>query len=205
MGRAWAKFMPRVKIFGVSLNPGPFTVKEHVLLTVMATVTNGVRTGFSTRSRNTKSLTFVLYSLPMLRTLLRTGFSTRSRNINSLTLILHSVQRVYYNQHPTFAYQWLIVMSTQLIGFSIGGIMRRFLVSPPSMIWPSNLVLCALFNTLHSQEYAGVGNRGGMSREVSRFPSRPSSHPPSPAYVHVVLTMAAEILCLRFCRDVLLV
>jgi OPT family oligopeptide transporter len=41
MGRAWARFMPRVKIFGVSLNPGPFTVKEHVLLTVMATVTNG--------------------------------------------------------------------------------------------------------------------------------------------------------------------
>jgi hypothetical protein len=41
MGRAWAKIMPRVKIFGVSLNPGPFTVKEHVLLTVMATVTNG--------------------------------------------------------------------------------------------------------------------------------------------------------------------
>jgi hypothetical protein len=41
MGRAWAKVMPRVKIFGVSLNPGPFTVKEHVLLTVMATVTNG--------------------------------------------------------------------------------------------------------------------------------------------------------------------
>jgi hypothetical protein len=41
LGRAWARFMPRVKIFGVSLNPGPFTVKEHVLLTVMATVTNG--------------------------------------------------------------------------------------------------------------------------------------------------------------------
>jgi hypothetical protein len=56
-------------------------------------------------------------------------------------------------------------MSTQLIGFSIGGIARRFLVAPPSMIWPANLVLCALFNTLHSQNYAGVGDRGGMSRE----------------------------------------
>ena len=30
--------MPNVKIFGVSLNPGPFTVKEHVLITIMATV-----------------------------------------------------------------------------------------------------------------------------------------------------------------------
>lgn len=33
------------------------------------------------------------------------------------------------------------------------------------MIWPANLVTCALFNTLHSQNYAGMGNRGGISRE----------------------------------------
>lgn len=33
------------------------------------------------------------------------------------------------------------------------------------MIWPYNLVTCALFNTLHSQNYAGIGNRGGISRE----------------------------------------
>lgn len=61
--------------------------------------------------------------------------------------------------------QWFVVMSTQLIGFSIGGVARRFLVSPPSMIWPANLVNCALFNTLHSQQYAGIGTRGGISRE----------------------------------------
>jgi hypothetical protein len=30
MGRAWAKVVPDWKIFGVSLNPGPFSVKEHV-------------------------------------------------------------------------------------------------------------------------------------------------------------------------------
>ena len=44
-----------------------------------------------------------------------------------------AVQRVYYNQNYNFLYQWMIVMSTQLIGFSIGGIGKRFLVSPPSM------------------------------------------------------------------------
>ncbi|KAH8117482.1 oligopeptide transporter [Phellopilus nigrolimitatus] len=109
-GRLWARFMPNVSIFGKPLNPGPYTVKEHVLSTIMAT-------------------------------------------------------RVYYNQTYSFGYQWLVVMSTQLIGFSIGGIARRFLVQPPSMIWPANLVNCALFNTLHQQNYAGVGNRGGMPRE----------------------------------------
>lgn len=55
-------------------------------------------------------------------------------------------------------------MSTQLIGFSIGGIAHRILVAPPSMIWPTNLVTCALFNTLHSQQYAGIGGRGGLTR-----------------------------------------
>lgn len=38
IGRLWARFLPNVKLFGVSLNPGPFNVKEHVLITIMATV-----------------------------------------------------------------------------------------------------------------------------------------------------------------------
>ncbi|KDQ52957.1 hypothetical protein JAAARDRAFT_61547 [Jaapia argillacea MUCL 33604] len=125
IGRAWAAYMPRWTVFGVSLNPGPFTVKEHVLITIMASV--GAGSAYATD--------------------------------------IVAVQRVYYNQIYNFSYQWFVVMSTQLIGFSIGGVARRFLVSPPSMIWPANLVLCALFNTLHSQQYAGIGNRGGISRE----------------------------------------
>ena len=32
----------------------------------------------------------------------------------------------------------------------MAGIMRKFLVWPAAMIWPSNLVSCALFRTLHS-------------------------------------------------------
>ncbi|PAV24301.1 OPT oligopeptide transporter [Pyrrhoderma noxium] len=124
-GRLWARFLPNVRIFGKELNPGPFTVKEHVLATIMATV--GASSAYATD--------------------------------------IIAVQRVYYNQTYNFSYQWLVVMSTQLIGFSIGGIARRFLVQPPSMIWPANLVNCALFNTLHQQQYAGVGNRGGISRE----------------------------------------
>ncbi|KAI0915805.1 hypothetical protein AcW1_003694 [Taiwanofungus camphoratus] len=125
VGRLWAKFVPRVKVFGLALNPGPFTVKEHVLVTIMAGVGSG------------------------------SAYATD----------IVAVQRVYYNQTYNFGYQWMVVMSTQLIGFSIGGILRRFLVQPPSMIWPANLVTCALFNTLHQQQYAGVGSRAGISRE----------------------------------------
>ncbi|KAJ6628838.1 OPT oligopeptide transporter [Mycena sp. CBHHK59/15] len=125
MGRLWAQVLPNVKIFGLELNPGPFSIKEHVLVTIMASV--GAGSAYATD--------------------------------------IVAVQRVYYNQTYNFSFQWLIVMSTQLIGFSIGGIARRFLVQPPSMIWPANLVTCALFNTLHSTDYASIGNRGGYSRE----------------------------------------
>ena len=55
-------------------------------------------------------------------------------------------------------------MSTQLIGFSIAGVFKRFVVAPPSMIWPANLLKAVLFNTLHGQETSGTQGRGGISR-----------------------------------------
>lgn len=125
IGRAWVRLMPMKTLFGIELNPGPFTIKEHVLVTIMASV--GAPTAYATD--------------------------------------IIAVQRVYYKQQWTFLYRWMLVMSTQLIGFSIGGIVRRFLVAPPSMIWPNTLVSCALFNTLHSQSYAGIGRHEGISRE----------------------------------------
>ena len=75
------------------MNPGPFTVKEHVLVTIMGTV--GAVSAYATD--------------------------------------IVAVQRVYYQQQNNFSYQWFIVMSTQMIGFSIGGVAKRFLVQPPSM------------------------------------------------------------------------
>ncbi|KAI6101091.1 OPT oligopeptide transporter protein-domain-containing protein [Pisolithus croceorrhizus] len=120
MGKLWARYIPRRRVFGVSLNPGPFSMKEHVLITIMASV--GAQSAYATD--------------------------------------IIAVQRV-----SGCTDQWFLVLSTQLIGFSAGGIARRFLVSPPSMIWPSSLVTCALFNTLHSQQYAGAGQLGGLSRE----------------------------------------
>ena len=53
VGRVWARIMPNVTVFGMPLNPGHFTVKEHVLATIMATVASGsayaVRLTFSVR------------------------------------------------------------------------------------------------------------------------------------------------------------
>lgn len=41
LGRLWYRVLPNVKIFGLEVNPGPFSIKEHVLVTIMATVGYG--------------------------------------------------------------------------------------------------------------------------------------------------------------------
>ena len=56
-------------------------------------------------------------------------------------------------------------MSTQLIGFSIGGTSKRFVVATPSMIWPETLTMAVLFNTLHGTETSSTQTCGGISRE----------------------------------------
>ena len=165
MGNLWARYVPKVSRFGISLNPGPFTVKEHVIITVMSGV--GDEAAYAV-------------SLAPLSGHPHTDFIQTN---------IIAVQRVFYNQRPTFACQflffffvspvrfiflvgflltksdqWLLVMSTQLIGFSIGGLCKRILVTPQSMIWPANLVMAALLNTLHSKETSGTHSCGGVSR-----------------------------------------
>ena len=54
-----------------------------------------------------------------------------------------------------------LMLATQLTGFGLAGICRRFLVWPASMIWPQNLVVCTLLNTLHAEDDE---NGQGMTR-----------------------------------------
>ncbi|KAF8257803.1 OPT oligopeptide transporter protein-domain-containing protein [Lactarius quietus] len=124
IGKLWARYVPNVTLFGVELNPGPFTIKEHVIITIMSSVAEGPA-----------------YATEVI-----------------------AVQKVLYNQSPSFAYQWLLVMSTQLIGLSICGICKRYLVDPPSMIWPATLVFVAMFNTMHSPDTSGTQGLGSISR-----------------------------------------
>lgn len=125
MGHAFARFLPttRFRTFGYvwSLNPGPFNIKEHVCITVMANVT-----------------AMGAYSTEVTLT-----------------------QQVFYGQKVPLSYQVLLAVSTQSIGFCLGGILRQFVVWPSSMIWPGALVNAALFNTLHK-------NYGKTDRHISR-------------------------------------
>ncbi|KAF9023394.1 OPT superfamily oligopeptide transporter [Hymenopellis radicata] len=125
------KFMERVlptrqfSTFGFvwSLNPGPFNIKEHVCVTVMANV-----------------------AYPG-------GYATD----------VFVAQKMFYQQSFSLAYQVLLVLGIQIYGFSMAGLLRRWVVYPSSMLWPGAIVNSALFNTLHKN--FGKSDRGHISRE----------------------------------------
>jgi hypothetical protein len=50
--RAWARSMPNISLFGISLNPGPFTIKEHVTIVVMANVSSQSAYAVGAKSAN---------------------------------------------------------------------------------------------------------------------------------------------------------
>ncbi|KAK7055245.1 OPT oligopeptide transporter protein-domain-containing protein [Favolaschia claudopus] len=74
-----------------------------------------------------------------------------------------ATQQMFFNQHLPYSYQILLILGTQIFGFSLGGMLRQYVVWPSSMIWPSALVNSALFNTLHKNY--GKRDRGHMTRE----------------------------------------
>lgn len=104
-----------------SLNPGPWNVKEHVLVYIMANV--AVSPAYA------------------------------------LNVIV--VSEINYGIRLSFWYCILTIMATQAVGFGLAGLSRRFLVWPASMVWPQNLVVCTLLNTLHAEDDE---DNGGISR-----------------------------------------
>lgn len=48
LGKFWAKVVPDVKIFGLALNPGPFNLKEHAIITIMGSVSFGGGAAYAT-------------------------------------------------------------------------------------------------------------------------------------------------------------
>lgn len=115
------------RVFGIefNLNPGPFNVKEHTVIVMMANVS--IQGG-------------VAYATDVLL-----------------------AQQVYYKQNFGWAFQMLLVITTQCIGFGMAGIVRRFLIWPAAMIWPSTLANVALMYTLHDHKPSDPAQSNGWS------------------------------------------
>ncbi|KAH7066492.1 OPT oligopeptide transporter [Paraphoma chrysanthemicola] len=119
VGKAAERWLPDVgfTLFGVrhSLNPGPFNKKEHMLISIMASVGK---------------------TLPSSRYIIFTQWMDK-----------------YFGQHyaESFAYQILLALSNNLMGFGLAGLTRRFLVYPSFCLWPASLVTIALNSSLHNE------------------------------------------------------
>ncbi|KAF2016108.1 OPT-domain-containing protein [Aaosphaeria arxii CBS 175.79] len=61
-------------------------------------------------------------------------------------------QTKFYHQDLGIAYQVLLTLSTQILGYALAGLTREYLVRPSGMIWPSTLVSTAMFTALHKNE-----------------------------------------------------
>lgn len=122
LGRFMAAVLPttqiRVPILGskFSLNPGPFNMKEHVLITIFANA----------------------------------GVSFGGGDAYSVGAI--NIMKAFYKKNIHFVTGLLIVLTTQVLGYGWAGIFRRYLVEPPHMWWPSNLVQVSLFRALHEND-----------------------------------------------------
>ncbi|OAX33321.1 OPT superfamily oligopeptide transporter [Rhizopogon vinicolor AM-OR11-026] len=65
-----------------------------------------------------------------------------------------AVQRLYYNMTPNPGASILLLFSSQLLGYGIGGMMRSILLYPSKMLYPGVLPLLSMFDALY---------KGGMA------------------------------------------
>jgi hypothetical protein len=102
-----------------TLNDGPFNVKEHALIVIMANV--GVSQAYG------------------------------------LHLIVAG--ELFYGRALGFGFGLLLVLCSQLLGFSLAGFANQFVVTPASQLWPEALVVATNLNAFHAQDdaFAGTG------------------------------------------------
>lgn len=121
MGIFLSRVLPRRKInilgWEWELNDGEFSVKEHVLIYIIAAGGSGIAYGLDN---------VVTQRMKMFMGNTSIGFFE--------------------------ALSW--VMTSQFIGFGMAGIMRRFLIKPAAMLWPSCLSDVALFVGFHEKTSA---------------------------------------------------
>ncbi|CAH0040480.1 unnamed protein product [Clonostachys rhizophaga] len=70
-------------------------------------------------------------------------------------------QEKFYGYSFGWGFRILLIVSTQMMGYGMAGLCRRFLVWPAAMIWPATLVNTTLFTTLHDRTPTTTGMESG--------------------------------------------
>ncbi|KAI7992656.1 Oligopeptide transporter 4 [Camellia lanceoleosa] len=65
-----------------------------------------------------------------------------------LTLIfvgIVTIIKAFYKRKISFLAGWLLIVTTQVLGYGWAGLLRKYVVEPAHMWWPSTLVQVSLF------------------------------------------------------------
>ncbi|XP_010933427.2 oligopeptide transporter 4 [Elaeis guineensis] len=123
MGHFLARVLPAAKFrlpgFGdrlFSFNPGPFNMKEHVLISIFANA----------------------------------GYAFGNGPAYAVGIV--DIIRAFYKRTISFMSSWILIITTQVLGYGWAGLMRKYVVEPAHMWWPSTLVQVSLFRALHEKE-----------------------------------------------------
>ncbi|KAK4739848.1 hypothetical protein R3W88_003545 [Solanum pinnatisectum] len=123
IGHFLATILPTMKFplpgFGprlFSLNPGPFNMKEHVLISIFANAGSAFGNGSA-------------YA------------------VGIVTII-----KAFYRRNISFLAGWILIITTQVLGYGWAGLLRKYVVEPAHMWWPGTLVQVSLFRALHEKD-----------------------------------------------------
>ena len=64
-----------------------------------------------------------------------------------------AAQQLFYGGYPSRAAGIFVCITSQLIGFGIAGLLREVLVYPVNMLWPINLPVTSLLESLHRDKH----------------------------------------------------
>ncbi|KAK7368873.1 hypothetical protein VNO80_10905 [Phaseolus coccineus] len=123
IGHLMAKLLPtttfRIPGFGskrFSFNPGPFNMKEHVLVTIFANAGSAFGNGSP-------------YAVSII-----------------------NIVKAFYGRKISFIASWILVITTQVLGYGWAGLLKKYVVEPAHMWWPSSLVQVSLFRAMHEKD-----------------------------------------------------
>ncbi|KAJ6102972.1 hypothetical protein N7486_005399 [Penicillium sp. IBT 16267x] len=74
------------------------------------------------------------------------------------------ISPVYWNRDFGAGFSFLYLLTTQMIGFGLTGLARRWIVYPAALVWPTSLSSTVLFRALHEPESRTAANGWTITR-----------------------------------------
>ncbi|XP_075642837.1 oligopeptide transporter 4-like isoform X2 [Castanea sativa] len=143
IGRLMASVLPTTK-FRIgsrefSLNPGPFNMKEHVLITIFANAGSAFGNG------------------------------------PAYAVYIFDIIKAFYRRNISFFSAWILIITTQVLGYGWAGLLRKYVVEPAHMWWPNTLVQISLFREIYDRYRAShKGKEDIHTRLMKNYKDIPS-------------------------------